>query len=128
MSDTQKKKRNVYSFALKKTDSPIIKEFIENQTNFSETVRYLIYKYVSENDTNDISYKFNELLFSNAMSLKSNKNENINTNNTDITKNSNDTNYEDGKSTNDTNYEDTNLNNDTNYDTEISEDIPDCYK
>ena len=48
MADTQKKKRSVYSFGLKKTDSPIIKEFIENQTNFSETVSYLIYKYVSE--------------------------------------------------------------------------------
>lgn len=80
MSDISKKKRAVYSFGLKKTDSSIIKEFIENQTNFSETIRYLIYKYVSENNTDDISYKFNELLFNNAMSLKGNisKKKNVN--------------------------------------------------
>lgn len=84
MADIQKKKRSVYSFGLKKTDSPIIKEFIENQTNFSETVRYLIYKYVSENNTDDISYKFNELLFSSAMSLKSNSGKNINENSNNI--------------------------------------------
>lgn len=66
MSDTQKKKRMVYSFALKKNDSPFVQEFIENQSNFSETLRYLIYKYVAENGTDDISYKFYELLFNNA--------------------------------------------------------------
>ena len=48
MADTQKKKRSVYSFGLKKTDSPIIKEFIENQTNFSETVRYRSEEHTSE--------------------------------------------------------------------------------
>lgn len=96
MFDIQKKKRFVYSFGLKKTDSPIIKEFIENQTNFSETVRYLIYKYVSENNTDDISYKFNELLFSNAMSLKVDisENTNINSNTTNITKSASDSNFE----------------------------------
>ncbi|MBS6503724.1 MAG: hypothetical protein KH415_19280 [Clostridium sp.] len=127
MADTQKKKRSVYSFGLKKTDSPIIKEFIENQTNFSETVRYLIYKYVSENNTDDISYKFNELLFSNAMSLKSNTSENINTNsnNTDITQS--------------VSYGDSEVNEEANkeyHNNEIScenissddENIPDCYK
>ncbi|MBQ8997283.1 MAG: hypothetical protein IJ086_01160 [Clostridium sp.] len=125
MADTQKKKRSVYSFGLKKTDSPIIKEFIENQTNFSETVRYLIYKYVSENNTDDISYKFNELLFSNAMSLKANASENININssNTNVTSSVTDT-------------EITNSLNEVNYTNEIScdddslvaDDIPDCYK
>ena len=127
MADTQKKKRSVYSFGLKKTDSPIIKEFIENQTNFSETVRYLIYKYVSENNTDDFSYKFNELLFSNAMSLKSNTSENINTNsnNTDITQS--------------VSYGDSEVNEEANkeyHNNEIScenissddENIPDCYK
>jgi hypothetical protein len=127
MSDTQKKKRNVYSFGLKKTDSPIIKEFIENQTNFSETVRYLIYKYVSENNTDDISYKFNELIFSNAMSLQSNTSENmnINTNNTNITQSVTNANSENGNSTNESNYD-----NKISCDDEslVAEDVPDCYK
>ena len=106
MADTQKKKRSVYSFGLKKTDSPIIKEFIENQTNFSETVRYLIYKYVSENNTDDISYKFNELLFNNAISLKANNSENINTSssNTNVTHNVTNTNSEIIPSINEVNY------------------------
>lgn len=127
MADTQKKKRSVYSFGLKKTDSPIIKDFIENQTNFSETVRYLIYKYVSENNTDDISYKFNELLFSNAMSLKSNTSENINitSNNTYVT-----------QSVSDINSEVNTAANKDDYTNEIScediasddEDIPNCYK
>ena len=127
MSDTQKKKRSVYSFGLKKTDSPIIKEFIENQTNFSETVRYLIYKYVSEYNTDDISYKFNELLFSNAISLESNtsKNTKINPNNTNITQSVSDNNYEVNEAAHK-----------NDYSNEIScedissndEDIPDCYK
>lgn len=107
MSDTQKKKRDVYSFALKKTDSHIIKKFIENQSNFSETVRYLIYKYVSENNTNDISYKFNELLFSNAISTNEN-----------ISKTSNNTNV--SQDITDTNSENTNISDNDN--------IPDCYK
>lgn len=125
MADTQKKKRSVYSFGLKKTDSPIIKEFIENQTNFSETVRYLIYKYVSENNTDDISYKFNELLFSNAMSLKANASENININssNTNVTSSVTDT--EITNSLNEVNYT-----NEISYDDDslVTEDIPDCYK
>lgn len=127
MTDTQKKKRPVYSFGLKKTDSPIIKEFIENQTNFSETVRYLIYKYVSENNTDDISYKFNELLFSNAMSLKSNTSENININlsNTNVTHNVTDDYYKITTSTNEVN-----SNNEISCDDEslLDEDIPHCYK
>jgi len=121
MADTQKKKRSVYSFGLKKTDSPIIKEFIENQTNFSETVRYLIYKYVSENNTDDISYKFNELLFNNAMSFNSNTSENINinTNNTDVTQGVTNSNSESSKSTNEISCDNESLG---------DEDIPDCYK
>ena len=127
MADSQKKKRSVYSFGLKKTDSPIIKDFIENQTNFSETVRYLIYKYVSENNTDDISYKFNELVFSNAMSLKSNTSENININssNTNVTRDVTDTNSESSKSTNEVDYD-----NEISCDNESlgDDDIPDCYK
>lgn len=127
MSDTQKKKRSVYSFGLKKTDSPIIKEFIENQTNFSETVRYLIYKYVSENNTDDISYKFNELLFSNAMSLKSNTSENININpnNTDVTQNVSDINSKVNTATNKDDYTNEISCEDISSD---DEDIPNCYK
>ena len=123
MTDTQKKKRPIYSFSLKKTDSPIIKEFIDNQTNFSETVRYLIYKYVSENNIDDISYKFNELLFNNAMSLKSNTSENINidSNNTYVTPNITNT---DSKSPNEVNCD-----NEIKYEDSLaSEEIPDCYK
>lgn len=127
MSDTQKKKRNVYSFALKKTDSPIIKEFIENQTNFSETVRYLIYKYVSENNTDDISYKFNELLFSNAISLNSNKNENNNINsiNTNVTQSVTSVDSKKNNESNTPKYDD-----EISCDTEslVNYDIPDCYK
>lgn len=119
MSDTQKKKRTVYSFGLKKTDSPIIKEFIENQTNFSETVRYLIYKYVSENNTDDVSYKFNELLFNNAMAVTTNKS--INEDNV-IESEKQDTSYNEESNNNiDTN--DTENNN-----TLEADDIPDCYK
>lgn len=122
MSDTQKKKRTVYSFGLKKTDSPIIKEFIENQTNFSETVRYLIYKYVSENNTADISYKFNELLFNNAMTVNINKSINednvIKSENHNISYNKESNNIIDTKDTNDT----------ENNNTLEDNDIPDCYK
>lgn len=122
MSDTQKKKRTVYSFGLKKTDSPIIKEFIENQTNFSETVRYLIYKYVSENNTADISYKFNELLFNNAMTVNTNKS--INEDNV-IESENHDTSYKEESN----NIIDTNDTNDTkNNNTLEADDIPDCYK
>lgn len=116
MSDIQKKKRPVYSFSLKKTDSPIIKEFIENQTNFSETVRYLIYKYVSENNTDDISYKFNELLFNNAMQVNTNIIVESKKQEASTTIESNDT-----IDTNDTN--DTEDNNSFE-----SDDVPDCYK
>lgn len=127
MADTQKKKRSVYSFGLKKTDSPIIKEFIENQTNFSETVRYLIYKYVSENNADDISYKFNELIFSNSMSLKSNTSENINTNsdNTNITRSVTNANSEDSNSTIESNSD-----NEISCDDEslVAEEIPNCYE
>lgn len=64
----EKKQKKSYSFKLKKTDSPLIKEFIENQSNFSETIRFLLYKYILENkSTEDISYKFNELLFGNVI-------------------------------------------------------------
>lgn len=107
---TPKKKRNVYSFALKKTDSPKIKEFIENQSNFSETVRYLIYKYLTENNTDDISYKFNELIFNNFSSTNLVENNNI-SNNTD-------------------NF-DTNISNNISNESSITldtDDIPSCYK
>lgn len=72
--NTIQKKRNSYSFSLKKTDNPLIKEFIDNQTNFSETLRYLIYKYAMENGTSDISFKLNDLIFNHITSLQTNKN------------------------------------------------------
>jgi len=56
------KKRNGYSFSIKKTDNPIIKEFITEQDNFSESIRYLIIKYCMENGIEDVSSKLNELM------------------------------------------------------------------
>lgn len=64
MSKEKKKKNpNTYSFSLKKTDGKIIRDFIDKQSNFSETVRFLITKYVIENGIEDVSGKLNELLF-----------------------------------------------------------------
>lgn len=80
-------KRVGYSFSIKKTDNPIIKEFIQEQDNFSESLRYLIMKYCSENGIENVSYKLNELIYNLAFSNKnkntskeiknSNKEENI---------------------------------------------------
>lgn len=82
MSKEKKKKNpNTYSFSLKKTDGKIIREFIDKQSNFSETVRFLITKYVIENGIEDVSGKLNELLFSalenNICTLEKNDNINI---------------------------------------------------
>lgn len=67
------KKRSGYSFSIKKTDNPIIKEFITAQGNFSETIRFLIIKYCMENGIEDVSSKLNELIYSLAYS-NTNKN------------------------------------------------------
>lgn len=65
MSNEKKKKNpNTFSFSLKKTDGKIIRDFINKQSNFSETIRFLITKYVIENGVEDVSGKLNELLFS----------------------------------------------------------------
>ena len=69
-------KRSVYSFSLKKTDNPIIKEFIKEQNNFSETIRYLIIKYCMENGIEDVSSKLNELMYSVAYSNSPKNNSN----------------------------------------------------
>ena len=70
------KKRSGYSFSIKKTDNPIIKEFITLQDNFSETIRYLIIKYCMENGIEDVSSKLNELIYSLAYSNTNNNNSN----------------------------------------------------
>jgi hypothetical protein len=70
------KKRSGYSFSIKKTDNPIIKEFITLQDNFSETIRYLIIKYCMENGIEDVSCKLNELIYSLAYSNTNNNNSN----------------------------------------------------
>lgn len=138
MSDTQKKKRMVYSFALKKNDSPFVQEFIENQSNFSETLRYLIYSYVAEYGTDDISYKFYELLFNNAGSPNlsnignapnSNKNVIVNDKvNSEVSDNAVDldtsANNDDIKNDISADVDDDNSNNDD----DLDDDIPDCYK
>lgn len=49
--------------SVRKTDSPLIEEFIKKQSNFSESVRYLILKYCQENGINDISFKLNEIMY-----------------------------------------------------------------
>jgi len=70
------KKRNGYSFSIKKTDNPIIKEFITSQDNFSESIRYLIIKYCMENGIEDVSSKLNELIYNLAYSNTNKKNPN----------------------------------------------------
>ncbi len=81
--EKRKKNPNTYSFSLKKTDGKIIRDFIDKQSNFSETIRFLITKYVIENGIEDVSGKLNELLF---LALENNiytseKTDNINTSN-----------------------------------------------
>ena len=56
-----KNKRN-YTLSLKKIDSEKFKTFLEKQNNLNETLHYLIYKEISENGVEDISYKFNEFI------------------------------------------------------------------
>ncbi|MDU1308965.1 MAG: hypothetical protein E6936_16135 [Clostridium perfringens] len=86
MSNEKKKKNpNTFSFSLKKTDGKIIRDFISKQSNFSETIRFLITKYVIENGVEDVSGKLNELLFSalenNIYNLEENKKvDNLDTN------------------------------------------------
>lgn len=79
-NQTKEKKRNTYSFSMKKTDSPIIKEFAEEQTNFSESVRYLILKFCRENGVQDISQMLNEIMYfpdTESQVLKKENHENI---------------------------------------------------
>ena len=59
----QKKKRRNYSLSIKQTDSPVIEKFLDAQTNYSESVRYLILKFCSENGVQDISYMLNSMMF-----------------------------------------------------------------
>ena len=70
------KKRSGYSFSLKKTDNPIIKEFIIAQDNFSETMRFLIIKYCMENGIENVSSKLNDLIYNLAYSNTNNLNQN----------------------------------------------------
>ncbi|HHD2785658.1 TPA: hypothetical protein ACOTHR_003199 [Clostridium perfringens] len=84
MSNEKKKKNpNTFSFSLKKTDSKIIRDFIDKQSNFSETIRFLITKYVIEYGVEDVSGKLNELLFlaleNNIYNLEENKNNKFDT-------------------------------------------------
>jgi len=56
-------KQQTKSFSFKKNDSPLIKKFVEEQSNFSESVRYLIIKYCKENGVEDVSNKLLELVY-----------------------------------------------------------------
>lgn len=61
---SDKKPRNNYSFSIRKTDNPIIGEFVRKQSNFSESVRYLIIKFCRENGgVENISSRLNELIY-----------------------------------------------------------------
>lgn len=61
---SDKKTRNNYSFSIRKTDNPIIGEFVKKQSNFSESVRYLIIKFCRENGgIENISSRLNELIY-----------------------------------------------------------------
>jgi hypothetical protein len=68
------KKRVGYSFSIKKMDNPIIKEFIEAQDNFSESLRFLIIKYCMENGIENVSSRLNELIYNLAFSNNNNNN------------------------------------------------------
>lgn len=77
---SEDKKRNNYSFSIKKTDSPLIGKFAEKQENFSESVRYLILKFCRENGVQDISHMLNEYMYfqvDGASSFNGNNQENI---------------------------------------------------
>ncbi|EDT14306.1 hypothetical protein ACV3RL_15035 [Clostridium perfringens] len=91
MSKEKKKKNpNTFSFSLKKTDGKIIRDFIDKQSNFSETIRFLITKYVIENGVEDVSGKLNELLFSALEKNVYNLEENKKVNNLDTNENNKD--------------------------------------
>jgi len=115
-------KRVGYSFSIKKTDNPIINEFIQAQDNFSESLRYLIIKYCAENGIENVSSKLNELIYNLAFS-------NNNNNTSKEIKNFN----KEEKSTNSNPSKDINENVVTSSKDEISadldkDDIPKCYQ
>jgi len=119
-------KRVGYSFSIKKTDNPIIKEFIQAQDNFSESLRYLIIKYCAENGIENVSSKLNELIYNLAFSNK-------NKNTSKEIKNSNKEEKIIEKSTVNNSSKDINKNVITSSEDEISadldkEDIPKCYQ
>ncbi|WP_291634351.1 hypothetical protein [Clostridium sp.] len=119
-------KRVGYSFSIKKTDNPIIKEFIQAQDNFSESLRYLIIKYCAENGIENVSSKLNELIYNLAFSNK-------NKNTSKEIKNSNKEEKIIEKSTVNNSSKDINENVITSSEDEISadldkEDIPKCYQ
>lgn len=86
----EEKMRNNYSFSLRRTDSPIIREFIEKQTNYSESLRYLIMKFVRENGVQDISWKLNDLMYFPDYLIDSRNDNNVSLSNADNTKEIND--------------------------------------
>ena len=119
-------KRVGYSFSIKKTDNPIIKEFIQAQDNFSESLRYLIIKYCAENGIENVSSKLNEIIYNLAFSNK-------NKNTSKEIKNSNKEEKIIEKSTVNNSSKDINENVITSSENEISadldkEDIPKCYQ
>lgn len=57
------KKQIVKTFSVKKTDNPVIEKFIKKQSNFSESIRYLIIKFCSENGVKDISGRLSEIMY-----------------------------------------------------------------
>lgn len=84
------KKQIVKTFSVKKTDNPVIEKFIKKQTNFSESIRYLIIKFCSENGVKDISSKLSEIMYNIDFEQKPNDNlftgENYHKSNSEIVK------------------------------------------
>ena len=66
------KKQIVKTFSVKKTDNPVIEKFIKKQSNFSESIRYLIIKFCSENGVKDISSKLSEIMYNIDFEQKTN--------------------------------------------------------
>lgn len=124
-----KKERNQFSFSLKKTDSPIIKDFLACQENCSESFRYLILKYCLENGVENVSNKLNELLYG-ALA-----NPNSATKEATISKDVNDTNIEENTSNTNSKavssakkVDSIETNNIVNNSNDEDDDIPECYR
>lgn len=72
------------TISFKQTDSPVLEKFVKAQTNFSESVRYLILAYCKQNGIEDISHKLTELMFIPNYDFNSNLSNEIDNKNNEI--------------------------------------------